>query len=135
MAIKVQNKNWTWGLNQIVSKSPCPIVAQIKRAIESAKILQFNSFLLLKQIFKQFLTTKYKNKTKYNLLKEYGELIGVDIEKYGYFFTYKMPKNKYSDALALIESKLEVNDALVLGKMKKLEYKIGYLKQNKKATI
>ena len=71
----------------------------------------------------------YKNKTKYNQLKEYGELVGINIEEYGYFFTYKMPKKKYQDALALIESKLDVNDALILGNMKKIEYKIGYMKQ------
>lgn len=82
-----------------------------------------------------FTIAEYRNKTKYNALKEYGMLVGIDIEKHGYFFTYKMSKKKYSDALALIESKLDVNDALVLGKMKKIEYKIGYLKQNKKAEI
>lgn len=82
-----------------------------------------------------FTIAEYRNKTKYNALKEYGMLVGIDIEKHGYFFTYKMTKKKYSDALALIESKLDVNDALVLGKMKKIEYKIGYLKQNKKAEI
>ena len=65
-----------------------------------------------------FTIAEHKNKTKYNQLKEYG-----------YFFTYKMPKKKYQDALALIESKLDVNDALILGNMKKIEYKIGYMKQ------
>ena len=46
-----------------------------------------------------------------------------------------MPKKKYQDALALIESKLDLNDALILGKMRKLEYKIGYMKQNRKTKI
>ena len=45
-----------------------------------------------------------------------------------------MPRKKYQDALALVESKLDVNDALILGKMKKIEYKIGFLKQNRKAV-
>lgn len=82
-----------------------------------------------------FTISEYRNKTKYNILKEYGELVGVNLEANGYYFTYNMTKKKYSDALALIESKLDVNDALVLGKMKKLEYKIGYLKQNKKTEV
>lgn len=78
-----------------------------------------------------FTVSEYRNKTKYSQLKEYGDLVGIDIEKYGYYFNYKMSKKKYCDALVLIESKLDVNDALVLGKMKKIEYKIGYMKQNK----
>lgn len=82
-----------------------------------------------------FTISEYRNKTKYNILKEYGELVGVNLEANGYYFTYNMSKKKYSDALALIESKLDVNDALVLGKMKKIEYKIGYLKQNKKTEV
>lgn len=82
-----------------------------------------------------FTISEYKNKTRYSLLKEYGDLVGIDIEKYGYFFTYKMSKKKYSAILSLIESKLDVNDALVLGKIKKIEYKIGYMKQNRKADI
>ena len=82
-----------------------------------------------------FTITEYKNKTKYSVLKEYGDLVGIDIEKHGYYFNYKMQKKKYFDALALIESKLDVDDALVLGNMKKIEYKIGYLKQNRKASV
>ncbi len=82
-----------------------------------------------------FTISEYKNKTRYSLLKDYSELVGVNLEENGYYFNYKMSKKKYLDALSLIESKLDVNDALVLGKIKKIEYKIGYMKQNKKAGI
>lgn len=82
-----------------------------------------------------FTISEYKNKTRYSLLKEYSGLVGVNLEKCGYYFNYKMSKKKYLEALALIESKLDVDDALVLGKIKKIEYKIGYMKQNKKAEI
>ena len=82
-----------------------------------------------------FTISEYKNKTKYCLLKEYGDLVGVDIEKHGYFFTYKLSNKKYYEILALIESKLTLDDALILGKIKKIEYKIGYMKQNKKAVV
>ena len=78
---------------------------------------------------------EYKSKTWYSLLKEYGNLVGINIEDYGYYFTYEMPRKKYSQILALIESKLDVNDAVVVGKIKKIEYKIGYMKQNKKADL
>ena len=82
-----------------------------------------------------FTISEYKNKTKYCLLKEYGDLVGVDIEKHGYFFTYRLSNKKYYEILALIESKLTLDDALILGKIKKIEYKIGYMKQNKKAAV
>ena len=37
---------------------------------------------------------EYKSKTKYSLLKEYGDLVGVNIEDYGYYFTYNMSNKK-----------------------------------------
>ena len=79
-----------------------------------------------------FTISEYKNKTKYSLLKEYGDLVGLNIEEYGYYFTFNLQKKKARAIMALIESKLDLNDALILGKMRKLEYKIGYMKQNKK---
>ena len=82
-----------------------------------------------------FTISEHKNKTKYNQVKEYGELVGINIQDYGYYFSYNMPRKKYQDALALVESKLDVNDALILGKMKKIEYKIGFLKQQRKTNI
>lgn len=79
-----------------------------------------------------FTISEYKSKTKYSLLKEYGDLVGINIEDYGYYFTFNLPKKKARAIVALIESKLDLNDSLILGKMRKLEYKIGYMKQNKK---
>lgn len=76
--------------------------------------------------------TEYKSKTKYSLLSEYACLLGVNLEKNGYYFTYKLSRKKERQIIALIESKLSVEQAPILGKMHKLEYKIGYLKQNKK---
>ena len=82
-----------------------------------------------------FTISEYKSKTRYSLLKEYGELAGIDIEKYGYYFKYTMSKKLYRKILSLIESRLTIDDALVVGKIRKIEYKIGYLKQNKKTEI
>ncbi len=76
-----------------------------------------------------FTIEEYRAKTKYALLKEYGELVGVNLEDSGYFFTYTMPTKKYKQILSLIESKLSVDEAPIIGKIKKIEYKIGYLKQ------
>ena len=69
------------------------------------------------------------------MLKEYGDLVGVNIEDYGYYFTYNMSNKKYRQILSLIESKLSVNEAPIVGKIKRIEYKIGYMKQNRKADI
>ena len=41
-----------------------------------------------------FTVEEYRSKTKYNLLYEYAKLVGVDIEKSGYYFTYKMSNKK-----------------------------------------
>ena len=82
-----------------------------------------------------FTISEYRNKTKYSLLKEYGLYVGVDIEKFGYFFTYKMPKSTYRKIISLIESKLPIEEAPIVGRIRKIEYKIGYVKQNKKAVV
>lgn len=79
-----------------------------------------------------FTVEEYKSKTRYNLLKEYADLVGVNLEEYGYYFTYKMSKKKYREIMALIESKLSVDVAPIIGKIKKIEYKIGYMKQHQK---
>ena len=79
-----------------------------------------------------FTIEEYRSKTKYNLLKEYADLVGVDLEAYGYSFVYKMNKKRYTEILALIESKLPIEEAPIIGKIRKIEYKIGYMKQNRK---
>jgi len=78
-----------------------------------------------------FTIEEYKSKTQYNLLKEYGELVGINIEDYGHYFTYTLSKKSFNKILTLIESKLSVEIAPIVGRIKKIEYKIGYLKQNK----
>ena len=81
-----------------------------------------------------FTVEEYKAKTKYNLLRDYANLVGVDIEESGYYFTYKMSNKKYREILAFIESKLPIEEALIIGKIRKIEYKIGYMKQNRKSN-
>lgn len=82
-----------------------------------------------------FTVSEFKAKTKYSLLKEYGDIAGINIEEYGYDFKYSMSKKHYLKILSLIESRLSIDDALVVGKIKKIEYKIGYLKQKTKAEF
>ena len=77
-----------------------------------------------------YTVTEYKNKTKYSLLKEYGNVAGVNIEDYGYYFTYKISKMNYNKIISLIESKIPIEIALKVGQIKDIEYKISYIKQN-----
>lgn len=72
----------------------------------------------------------HKDQCDYCRLAEYGSLVGVDIASHGYEFSYDLPKTTKSEILSLIESSLPVDLAPILGKMKKLDYKIGYIKQN-----
>lgn len=78
-----------------------------------------------------FAVEEYKAKCDYNMLKEYGRLLNVDIEKLGYHFTYNLSKKDARTCLAQIEHSLPIKLAPVLGKIKKIEYKIGYIKNNK----
>ncbi len=73
---------------------------------------------------------EYKAKTDYSKLKEYGQLVGINIEDFNYHFEFKTPKKKYTKIISLIESKLPVEYALVVGRFRKIDFKISYLKQH-----
>lgn len=77
-----------------------------------------------------FAVQEFKAKCGYTLLKEYGALLGVDIEALGYNFTYNLNKKDYRSCLAQIEAALPMKYAPVLGKIKRVEYKISYIKSN-----
>jgi len=78
-----------------------------------------------------FAIDQYQAKCDYNKLKEYGQLLGVDIEKLGFYFTYNLNKKDYNTILSIIEQAIPMEYAPVLGKIKKIDYKIGYIKNNK----
>lgn len=73
---------------------------------------------------------EYRKKTTYNKLFTYGTLVGLDISDCGYKFSYDMTKAQTRNILSFIESKLPIDLSLTLGKIKKLDYKIGYVKQH-----
>lgn len=78
-----------------------------------------------------FAIDEYRAKCDYTKLKEYGAMLNVDIESLGYHFAYTMSKKDSRACLAKIESYLPMKYAPILGKIKKIEYKIGYLKSHK----
>ena len=81
-----------------------------------------------------FAIDEYRAKCDYTRLTEYGSLLGIDIEKLGYQFTYNLSKKDARILLTKIENSLPMELAPALGKIKKLEYKIGYLKNNKNVS-
>ena len=55
---------------------------------------------------------------------------GIDITEHGYEFQYETNKKMARQILSMIESYLPIDLAPVLGKIKKIDYKIGYAKQH-----
>lgn len=82
-----------------------------------------------------FAINEYRANCDYNKLKEYGTLLNVDIEKLGYNFTYNLGKKEKKSIMAKIEQKLPMELAPVIGNIKKIEYKIGYIKNLNKKDI
>lgn len=81
-----------------------------------------------------FAIEEYRQKTDFNKLYAYGLLLGVDLYKEGFLFEYELTKKQKIKILSLIENNLPMELAPVLGKIKKIDYKIGYLK-NRNAVI
>jgi len=77
-----------------------------------------------------FAIDEYKTKCDYTKLCEYASIIGIDLKERGYGFQYEIDKRTYKQILTLIESNLPMQDATRLAKMKRLDYKIGYLKSH-----
>lgn len=75
-----------------------------------------------------FTIDEYKKKTQYAKLSAYGMLLGVDIEKSGYKFEYKLKRGKKAEILSQIEIALPMEVAPMLGKIKNIDYKIAYIK-------
>lgn len=78
-----------------------------------------------------FAVEEYMSKTDYAKLREYGKCIGVDIEDWGYKFKYNLSKKEVAEILARIETNLPIEIAPALGRIKKLDYKIAYIKNLK----
>ncbi len=121
------NENALLTFEAIVNVLPKDIRKRVYKLVKRADIVSDDKAIELAI----FAIEEYKAKCDYSRLKEYGELLGVDIQKLGYAFSYSMQKKDVKGCLAKIEQALPMEYAPVLGKIKKLEYKIGYLKNNK----
>lgn len=81
-----------------------------------------------------FTVDEYKKATEYSKLMEYGKLLGVKIEE-KFPFEYKLKKQKRAEILSYIEINLPIEQAPIVGKIKKIEYKMAYVKNNKQKEI
>ncbi len=118
-------ENYLSTFNTIIDVLPKKLVKKIKKLTKKSDPENISSILDLAC----YEVEEYRNKTDYYKLFTYGTLVGVDISKSGYEFCYDMPKSVKRNILSFIESKLPINLAPILGKIKKLDYKIGYVKQ------
>jgi len=82
-----------------------------------------------------FAVTQYKEKCEYNRLKAYAEVLNLNLEEMGYPFTYNLGKKDEKTIIAKIEQYVPMEYAAPLGKIKKVEYKINFCKNNLKKSI
>ena len=110
----------------IVNVLPKKLKKRVKKLTKNSDVSEEKNIELV-----MFAVDEFRSKSDYSKLKDYGMLLGVDIEKLGYNFKYFLNKKEYNEILSKIESALPMEYAPVLGKIKKIDYKIGYIKNNK----
>ena len=110
---------------------PHKLKVKVRKLINKFKIEDFANMCEIAS----FTVEEYKKHTDFYKLKEYGLILGVDIEELGYNFEYKLKKHKRSAILSVIEVNLPSELAPILGKIKKLDYKIAYVKNNKNMKV
>lgn len=79
----------------------------------------------------KFAIEEHKKKTTYAKLLEYGKMVGVDIAELGYKPEYETSRRKEFEIVAKIESKLPMELAPEVGKIRKIDYKIAYVRTHK----
>ena len=75
-----------------------------------------------------FTIEEYKVQSEFTKLNEYASLLGLNLEKMGYYYSYEITKKQRNEILAKIESYLPIELLPQVGKMKKTEYKIGFVR-------
>lgn len=117
-------------LNSLINVLPWKLKRNINKITKNFRAKDYGKIIEVLT----YTIDEYKSKTEYSKLREYGLLVGVDIVDLGYPFEYKIIKSKKNTILAKIESYLPMEVLPTIGKIKKIEYKIAYVK-NKKDSI
>ena len=108
----------------IVNVLPRNLKKRIYKLVKHSKLDQDEKALELVL----FAVEEFKIKSDYTKLKEYGYLLNVDIESLGYYFTYNLTKKDIKKIISKIEQAVPMEHAAAIGKIKKIDYKIGYVR-------
>lgn len=106
----------------IVNVLPRKLKKRIYKLIKHSKLGEDEKALELVL----FAVEEFKVKSDYNKLKEYGKILGIDIEELGFYFTYILPKKEQKVIISKIEQAVPMEHLAPIGKIKKIDYKIGY---------
>lgn len=117
-------------LATLIKVLPKKLKRKIKKLISKFKLQDLQNMVELAI----FAVDEYRNATEYSKLREYGLILGVDIKEIGYPFEYKLRKNKKAEIISIIELKVPMELAPTVGKLKKIDYKIAFVKNSKIAN-
>lgn len=78
-----------------------------------------------------FAIEEYRNKTMYQKLSDYAGVLGLNLEKLGYEFDYELSGTRITEILSVIESHIPIEIVPEVGKIRKIDYKIAFLQNNK----
>ncbi len=118
-------------ISLLKSVLPFDLRWKLTKIVESVKL---SSLAKMVEVL-TFAVEEYKSQTDYAKLKRYGEVLGVDIEALGYKFAYKLPKKTKQEILAIIERNVPAEVAPILGKIKKIDYKIAFVKDRNNLEV
>ena len=112
----------------LVQVLPKKLQKKLRKLIKNSNVKESLEVLI-------FAVDEYKQKTDFHKLYTYAQLLGIDLYKEGYVFEYDLSRRQKVKLLTRIESELPMEYAPVVGKIRKLDYKIGYVKNKNLSTI
>ena len=92
MYVSTNLTNHSKNVNQYLDKKE----NRVRKLIKNSDVSEEKSIELV-----MFAVDEFKAKSDYSKLKEYGELLGVDIEKLGFYYRYYLNKKEYNEILKL----------------------------------
>ena len=108
----------------LIKVLPCKLRIKVNKLISKVKENELSNVLEIVS----FTVSEFKKKTEYAKLEEYAKMLGVNLLELGFNYEYKLKKERRQEILSQIEVNLPMELAPILGKIKKTEYKIAYIK-------
>ncbi len=82
-----------------------------------------------------FQIEEYKAQSTFTKLQEYASVCGVDLNALGFEYCYELTKKETNEIISIIEKVLPLELLPQVGRMRKIEYKIGFVKTRNKKII